>query len=136
MTRHEVVGQIAVFALMIVSITGSALVLSVKYHGSVDLMPLDDGALPGGAIAAGAAVVFIGLALALRSRTAVGTQVVVSILLVAVHGLSIYAVQTRLDVNEPSDEFVRWGQGCFLIALVLQIVAALIGFVRFRRQRG
>lgn len=132
MTRHEVIGQVAVFVLLIASITGSVLVLNIKRGGGRHLMPLIDGAFPGGLIAAGSALLFVVVAILLASRNAVGMLAVCSVLLIALHLVSLFAVQERLDSGEPSGERVGWGQLAYGGAVLVQVVAAMIGFVRLR----
>lgn len=132
MTRHEVLGQLGVFVLLIVSVTGSALVLYTK-NGGHRLMPIADGAFPGGVIAMGGAAAFIVAAVLLRSKSAVAFQLVCSILLGVLHIVSLLAVQDRVAGGEPTNGSVEWGAVGYLIAIALQVVATVIAIVRVRR---
>ena len=133
MMRNEIFGQLAVFMVMIVSITGSVFVLAVKRGGGRDLMDLVDGAFAGGVIAVCAAVVALVLAAVLRSRTAVAMQGVVSVALALLHLVSMVTVQDRVAAGEPADGWVEFGGLAYLLAGSLQGVAALVGFARLRR---
>jgi hypothetical protein len=132
MTRREILGQVMVFVLTIASITGSVLVLNAKRGGGRHLMPLIDGAYAGGLIAAAAALAFVVAAVVLRSFTVVGTQAVVSVILVLLHAFSLFSIQGRLTGGEASDGSVGWGQLGYAVAVAVQIVAAVIGFSRMR----
>lgn len=134
MNKRDIFFLTFVSVAMFMAIVGCSFVMNVKRGGGRHLMALVVGAHDGALIAVTAASLVVIGSLFLRSRGAVGTQAVISTLLVFVHTASIYMVTSRIESGfEPVDSGVLWGQGAYIVAGALQAIAAVIGWVRYRR---
>lgn len=118
-------------------ITGSTLVMTAKRSSSF-ILPLEDGAYPGGLVAAISAVVVLLGSFFLRNVAGIGLHALFSVLL---FGLPLYAwfltSRRASHAFETPSSDVYAGQDLYAVAGGIVALAALVGIVRYRlRKRG